>query len=216
MNITRWLVATLIVFVGASLMGCATHHRRHHHEAEATSQPSATMQEMARQRVRDLRAAVAHFQEQANALPGADEQEHRQIMENAFDDLNIALPILVGPQPSFAFKLQMKSVRGARNELAENPNVAPESIVDSGLRSAVSAMGRIAHEDFYGGSTHAVDQLRVALRPLDRTSGPMHRLAVRDVVRQMADELRKLADTYADKIGEQERTGEAAAWRGQD
>jgi hypothetical protein len=165
-----------------------------------TSRPALTLREQNHQRLADLRAAVASFQNHANALPGGDDAEHRRIMEGAFDDLSVALPILVGEEPSGAFRLQMRSVISAREELAANPTLAPEPIEDSGLRSAVAAMGRIAHEEFYDGSAHAADKLRIALRPMDRTVGPMHRLAVRDVVRQMADVLQTLADKYQDRV----------------
>jgi hypothetical protein len=159
-----------------------------------------TLSEENQEHLATLRAAVASFHNQANALPGSDDAEHRQIMEQAFDDLSVALPILVGEEPSTAFRLQMRSVVSAREELAANPTLAPEPIEDSGLRSAVAAMGRIAHEEFYDGSARAADKLRIALRPLDRTTGPMHRLAVRDVIRQMAEVLQALADKYEDRI----------------
>ncbi|HEY1685414.1 MAG TPA: hypothetical protein VGG19_11670 [Tepidisphaeraceae bacterium] len=179
------------------LLGGCVHKRPPMHPA---SKPAMTLREENAHRLADLRQSVASFREQANALPGADDAEHRQIMEQAFDDLSVSLPILVGEEPSSAFRLQMRSVVNARIELADNPTLSPEPIEDSGLRSAVAAMGRIAHEEFYGASERSTDRIRVALRTLDRTTGPMHRLAVRDVVRQMADELEKLAETYQQHI----------------
>jgi hypothetical protein len=165
-----------------------------------TSRPTLTLQKQNQQRMEDLQAAVDRFQEQANALPGKDDAEHRAIMEKAFDDLHEAMPILAGEGQSGAFRLQMRSIHSAREELAGNPNLAPEPIEDSGLRSAVAAMGRIASKDFYSGLRPDVNKLRLSLRPLDRTTGPMHRLVVRDVVRQMADVLRSLAETYRDHV----------------
>ena len=189
---------TVLVCAGllSWLGGCAPERQ----PTPPASQPALTMQEESHQRVVTLRSAVASFQEHANALPGSDDAEHRQIMQQVFDDLSTALPILVGEEPSAHFACRCAASPAAREELAANPTLAPEPIEDSGLRSAVAAMGRIAHEDFYSGTEHAADKLRIALRPLDRTSGPMHRLAVRDIVRQMAEVLQTLADKYEDKV----------------
>lgn len=189
-----------VIGLCAAISGCTVHRR---HQTEPATQPTAhpmSLRQQQKHRLTSLRSAVASFQEEANALPGVDDTEHRYMMEQAFDDLNVALPILVGEEPSGAFRLQIRSIQSARDELASNPTLAPEPIEDSGIRAAVGAMGRIAHEEFYGGSERMADKLRVALRPLDRTTGPMHRLAVRDVMRQISDELRRLANIYEDHI----------------
>jgi hypothetical protein len=165
--------------------------------------PQPKLEKNADLRVQDLRDLVARFEEDTRALPGRNDEEHRQIMGKAFADLAEILPILAGPTPTGSFRLQLQRVESARQQLTKgNPSLAVEPIEDDGLRSAAGALQGVSHDAFYNRSeiNDALDRLRTRLLQLDRERGPGHRLVVRDVTRGMIDVLRMMGDTYAERL----------------
>ncbi len=161
-------------------------------------------------RVSGLNAAAESLASHVAALPGRSADEHVSVMRQVFDDLGQALPLLEGPNPGGVFRQQLRTVQASGTQLAAQPTgMAPEPTIDEGIRAATDALEAIARRTLYAGAnqTAPVEQLRAGLSELDRTRGPIHQLAVAEVMGQMSQIVTALAkhlesQAASDDVGE--------------
>lgn len=146
-----------------------------------------------------LDAAVASLEQSARALPGRTADAHREAVHAYFGAMLEVLPMLEGPEPTGAFRQQVRTLQGARDRLAPGAGGSSvEPAIDTGLRAASAALNRIGQgEEFAGASMQGM------LEKLDETVGELDRvrsvgrpyvaadaaMLSAQVVRQMADRL---------------------------
>lgn len=135
----------------------------------------------------------------ADALPGHDAASHREGMRAYFASLIGVLPLLEGPEPSGAFRQQIRTLETARDRLASDAGGSSvEPAIDTGLRTASAALKRIGRDEDFAGQP-----IQGTLEKLDETVGELDdvrsvgrpyvaadaaKLSAQ-VVRQMADRL---------------------------
>src|SRR5690349_3672590 len=69
--------------------------------------PQPKMETSVTDRVTDLQKRVDDFESKARNLPGRSDDEHRQMMAEVFGDLSGILPLIEGPEPGGAFRVQL-------------------------------------------------------------------------------------------------------------
>ena len=196
--------ATLTV-IAVLMIGCAKKNTATM-DAKAPANPQPQMNNSVPQRVDELKGLAGQFDELSRRLPGRDENEHRAVMAEVFARLAEMLPMLQGPDPSGAFRVQLRTIEDARQRLS-NPasNLAFEPTIDSGLRAAAAALSTITRETFYAGENVAdeIDRLNAMLPQLDAVRGPFHRLVVKDVVHHLAAVMTHMSEIYGYRLQEQ-------------
>jgi hypothetical protein len=194
------LTVIAVVMTGCAKKNTATM------DPKVPANPQPQMNDSVPQRVTDLRRLSAQFNELAQRLPGRDENEHRAVMGDVFARLAEILPMLQGPDPSGAFRVQLRTIEDARQRLsAASSNLAMEPTIDSGLRAASSALSTITRETFYAGDnvSDEIDRLNAKLPELDSVHGQFHRLVVKDVVHHLAGIMGHMSEIYSYRLQQQ-------------
>lgn len=144
-------------------------------------------------------------------LPGRDAAEQRQRMHAVLGDVIQVLPILEGPEPSSAFRQQLRTVETARarlNSEAGDPAVV-EPAIETGLRATYAALLSIGRDEPYVGQTMAgnLQQLGTMIDELDSVRSVGRPYAAADVARQIAGTVRHMADVVAGRVTDTPTTG---------
>ncbi|CAA9435335.1 MAG: hypothetical protein AVDCRST_MAG64-3762, partial [uncultured Phycisphaerae bacterium] len=146
--------AALVALPGAG--GCA----RPKQEATLPEMPAAEQEPEVPQgdyRGEALDGLAASLEERSGELPGRTPEDHRARMHEFFGTVVEVLPILEGPEPSGAFRQQLRTVQSARYRLAPDAGggPSPEPTIDAGLRGAYAALNSIGRDEPYAGQSMA-------------------------------------------------------------
>jgi hypothetical protein len=144
-----------------------------------------------------LDSLVESIEQKAHALPGRGDQAHRQAMASVFEDLIQVLPILEGPEPSGAFRQQLRTLENARDRLASGANGAgAEPAIDTGLRAANAALAGIAKDEEVGGQTldAMMKKLQAKVDELDDVRSVGRPYVAADATVLMAQAIRQMSD----------------------
>lgn len=136
----------------------------------------------------------------ASQLPGRTADDHRRQMHEFFGDVVQVLPILEGPQPSGAFRQQLRTVQTAQQRLgADAGRVPADPTIDTGLRGTYAALSSIGRDEPYAGQkTYALlEQLGGKIDELDRVPSVGRPYVAADAARLVASTVRHMADRVA-------------------
>jgi hypothetical protein len=159
-----------------------------------------------------LESLVSSLERKARNLPGRTAEAHRAAMHDAFDDVAQILPILEGPEPSGAFRQDLRTIEAARDRLAPGAGdtTIAEPAIDTGLRATSSALERIAKDDAFADAPVAapLEKLRSSVDELDNVRDVGRPYLAADAMQAVAQAARVMADHLA---GAETATAEAPA-----
>src|SRR5439155_14952798 len=108
-----------------------------------------------------------------------------------------SLNVLLGPEPSGAFRQQVRIIQSSADQLRriDPQKVAPEPTADAGVRAVYSALAGLQEADFANSPDVAklIAEVRDRTRDLDTVRGPLHSLVVADALRASANTVDKMA-----------------------
>ena len=160
-------------------------------------------------RIRTLARLSDIYTRLCNQLPGRTVGEHRQLMAEAFAQLNEILPLLQGPTADAEFRQQMRIVADARAQLATgSPDLSPEPTIDTGLRGLRDLLREIARTAYYDRTelTPALDRISGKIEELDTVRGPLHQLVVGEAMSMSSQIIAKMSQTLSQRLAEQNAT----------
>jgi hypothetical protein len=169
--LTSILAATLMV-------GCAAKKQTTLTPPPPEPNPEPQLATDARQRAQHLGTLAEQYAAGAAKLPGQNEQEDRQLVAEAFNQLSQILPLLNGPDMAGDFRQQLRIIESSRSQLSSGTmDLASEPTIDTGIRAAQRALSSLAQRAFPEQPEIAkhVDAMRAAVQELDTVSGPIHR-----------------------------------------
>lgn len=161
-------------------------------------------------RAEALDGLVESLEQKASALPGRDVDDHRRQMHALFGDVVQVLPILEGPEPSGAFRQQLRTVEAARDRLdPEAGNPAVEPTIDAGLRATYAALSSIGRDEPYVGQKMAalLSELGAKIDELDAVRSVGRPYVTADAVKQVAGVARHMADVLGGRATDTPATG---------
>ena len=167
--------------------------------------PGPKVEASAEARADELSEVSRRFEETARRLPGPTAEEDRRIVQQAFAELAQILPILYGPNPTGAFRQQLRIVESSRSQLAASTRgLAAEPTIGTGLRAAHDSLAALASRGYFDqvklGQT--MDQLSSTLSSLDTARGPAHRSAVADAFALVSQAIRQMSDALTQRLAE--------------
>src|SRR5688500_319116 len=157
-----------------------------------------------------LDALAESLEAKATALPGPTPEEHRAQMHAFFADVVEVLPILEGPEPSGAFRQQLRAVRTARDRLAPDAGtMAAEPTIDTGLRGVYAALNAIGRDEAFAGQrmSTVLAELEAKVDELDRVRSVGRSYVAADAARLVAATVRHMADRLAGRVTDTPTTG---------
>ena len=157
----------------------------------------------ARQRVQQLGGLADQYAASAAKLPGANEQQDRQLVAEQFNQLSQILPLLNGPDMPGDFRQQLRIVESTRSQLSGGSmDLSSEPTVATGLRAAVHALSGLRQRSFaeQGEITKPIDAMRAAVQQLDTVSGPIHRLVAAQAFRYSAEAVKGMSDALTQRL----------------
>ena len=203
-----WLVAAALV----TLPGCGPRKT----EPTLQEMPTATEPEpevpQGDFRAEALDGLAESLDAKASQLPGRTPDDHRRQIHEFFVDVVQVLPILEGPEPSSAFRQQLRTVEAARDRLnPEAGNVAIGPTIDTGLRATHAALRSIGRDEPYAGQTMAglLRQLGEKVDELDTVRNVGRPYVAADAARLIAGSVRHMADVVAGRATDTPTTAPA-------
>jgi hypothetical protein len=159
----------------------------------------------ARQRVQHLGGLAEQYAASAAKLPGANEQQDRQLVGEQFNQLSQILPLLNGPDMPGDFRQQMRIIDSTRSQLAGGSmDLSSEPTVSTGLRAAQRALSSLQHRMFpeQGAVTQHIDAMRAAVQQLDTVNGPIHRLVAAQAFQHSAQAVKAMSDALNQRMAD--------------
>jgi hypothetical protein len=144
-----------------------------------------------------LSNVVAELEQAAQRLPGRTPEAHRSAMSEAFVSIAAVLPYFEGAEPSWAFEREVQSLKAAQAKLAANEQVEPA--IDSGLRTAYSALQRLARNEELSDPSlpPMLEKLRTSVDAYGETLSIGRPYVAADAVQAIARISRQMADHLA-------------------
>src|SRR5438067_2176957 len=132
----------LLSAAGLIAAGCATKNNTTvGQKAKDTQQPGPQQAQLAGDatgRVRDIISKVGILQQSTEPLPGANDAEHRKLMETCFGNLLQVFPLLEGEYQSGEFRQGMRILDSSRQQLASgSKDLAIEPTIGQGMRATL-------------------------------------------------------------------------------
>jgi hypothetical protein len=145
-----------------------------------------------------LHATLQDLNEVMAQLPSGDDASDQRNLGEGLGDIATALQLMAPEATSSGFDQQidtMKRVAGIlRNGVTDRD---PEPLINNGFWSALGAMRTVANQFDDSDTDQQIIDLDSQVRMLDRSRGPLHRLAASGVLRSASQTLTRMA-TLAD------------------
>ena len=165
--------------------------------------PGPKVEASAEARANELAELAGRFEETARRLPGPTPEEDRRIVQQAFAELAHVLPILYGPNPTGAFRQQLRIVENSRSQLAASTRgLASEPTIGTGLRAAHDSLAGLVTRGYFDQEKlgQTMDRLGSTLSSLDAVRGPAHRAAVADAFVLTSQAIRQMSDALTERL----------------
>lgn len=160
------------------------------------------------ERMSNLRSSVVSLQHTLSQMPTDDESKDRALTLEALGSAASALAAIEGPQPSGSFRQQLRVIESDRTQVQHaGPAVPTEPAVDSALRATYNALVSLRDGRFAGNQQIAneVNEVGQKIPQLDTVRGPLHTLAVVDVLNAASRALVTMTDIIENRGAAQTR-----------
>ena len=205
----------LAALVAATLfVGCSAKKQTTLAPPPPDPNPEPQLATDARQRVQTLGTLADQYAAAAARLPGANEQQDRQLVSEQFSQLSQILPLLNGPDMPGDFRQQMRIIESSRSQLSSGTmDLAAEPTIDTGVRAAQRALSSLQQRAFVEQPEIArhVDAMRAAVGELDTVSGPIHRHVTAQAFQRSAEAIKAMSDALNQRMTDASQPATPAA-----
>jgi hypothetical protein len=170
--------------------------------------PQSSMASDPAARVGELRQQVAAFDQARRSININTPGDGRQQIAATFGELSRVLTTLEGPEPTGAFRQQVRIIDTNRARLSESSaELAAEPTINASFRAASRALERIAAQQYSEDDElrGLLDTFRGRVDELDSVRGPLHRLVVTQAFGAAGSLVERMAGVMEQRVGAADR-----------
>jgi hypothetical protein len=198
MTCTRTTILALLVASLALTAGCAKSKTD-----RTQGQGRDRLQQTAAERVGAIQSNVTALARTVSMMPADDPARDRKLTLEALAQTSAALAAIEGPNPSGAYRQQLRIIESTRSQLQRSAqNVPIEPATDSALRAIYNALMSLRDGRFSGNQaiSAGVSEIGQKIPQLDAVRGPLHSLQVADVLSSVATTLQTMTDVIEKRL----------------
>ncbi len=195
---TRTTILLLLIASLTLTSGCAKSKTN-----RTQGQGRDRLQQSDSERMSAVQSSVNGLTRTVSMMPADDPARDRKLTLEALAQTSAALAAIEGPNPSGAYRQQLRIIESSRSQLQRTTqNVPIEPATDSALRAVYNAMISLRDGRFSGQQDVAkgVGEVGQKIPQLDAVRGPLHSLQVTDVLTSVAHTLQTMTDIIEKRV----------------